>query len=154
MPVKKTFSFFDVTVICCLSLFALAAKRAVHNVTMLSKLKHNEWIEKMIFGLASSVCMYCIHKVKNNKPWKILWGCILIVTMDEPPLGLRVFYVVNRKNSSYTHCKYTIKSIGIYSTLTLFWPYSKSKLELESNSSETLQVNCKFIWDSIPIFIW
>jgi len=30
-------------------------------------------------------------------------------------------------------------------------PYSKSKLELESNSSEILPVNCKFFWGSSPL---
>jgi len=33
----------------------------------------------------------------------------------------------------------------------LLQPYSKSKLELESNLSEILPVNCKLIYDSIPI---
>jgi len=29
-------------------------------------------------------------------------------------------------------------------------PYNRSKLELKSNSSEILPVNCKFIYDSNP----
>jgi len=37
------------------------------------------------------------------------------------------------------------------STIRFIWPYSKSKLELESNSNEILPVNCKFIRDSTPI---
>jgi len=33
---------------------------------------------------------------------------------------------------------------------TVLRPYSKSKFELESNFSEILPVNCKFIRDSTP----
>jgi len=35
-----------------------------------------------------------------------------------------------------------------YTKAPYLWPYSKRKLEFESNSSEILQVNCKFIRDS------
>jgi len=33
--------------------------------------------------------------------------------------------------------------------MKIVFKYSKSKLELESNSSETLPVNCKFICEKI-----
>jgi len=43
------------------------------------------------------------------------------------------------------------KNTSSLKILKHIWPYYKSKLELKSNLSEILPVNCKFIYDSIPI---